>query len=45
MISLTKRGRCRHLHFSKDCWMVPGHHYKQLEVWGDRLQLILTTLN
>ena len=28
VISLTKRGRCRRLHFTKDCWMVPGHRPK-----------------
>ena len=37
VISLTKRGRCRRLHFTKDCWMVPGHHFKQFEVWGTTL--------
>ena len=34
VICKTKRGKCRRLHFMKDCWMVPGVHYKEFEVWG-----------
>ena len=37
VISLTKRGKCRRLHFTKDCWMVPDHQYKQFEVWAEVL--------
>ena len=37
VVSLTKRGKCRRLHFLRDCWLVPGHHYKEFEIWGERL--------
>ena len=37
VISKTKRGKCLRLHFLKDCWMVPGVHYRDFDVWGDSL--------
>ena len=35
MVSKTKRGRFRRLHHLTECYLVPGVHYKEYDVWGN----------
>ena len=35
VVSNTKRGRFRRLHFLPDCHLVPGLHYRDFDIWGD----------
>ena len=35
VVSKTKRGRFRRLHYLPECYLVPGVHYKEYDVWGN----------
>ena len=33
--SKTNRGRVRRLHYLPECYLIPGVHYKEYDVWGN----------
>ena len=36
VISKTRGGKCRRLHFVGGCWRVPGEHYRSFEDWAQQ---------
>ena len=34
VVSITRGGACRRLHFAGGCWRVPGEHFKKFDNFG-----------
>ena len=34
VISITRGGQCRRLHFAGGCWRIPGEHFKRFDDYG-----------
>ena len=34
VVSITRGGRCRRLHFAGGCWRIPGEHYGKFDDFG-----------